>query len=128
MRVTQSGAGLRAVIITGYNGNTGEETARHWLSTDGLNWEPNESVFPPWSSEHETDFGLVVSAMPQSRHQFWVSTDGATWHEVEGPPGSHEPAGAGYASAGAAGSVLYTSVGEDSGHRVLWIGRFEPVS
>ena len=63
--------------------------------------------------------------MPQSTHMFWVSTDGSTWHEVLGPPGSHEPMGAGYSGAGAAGDILWVSTGENSGSRRLWIGEFE---
>ncbi len=116
---------LRATVITGYNNSTGEELAYTYVSTDGIGWTEVESVFPPWVTEEETDFGLVVTAMPQSTHLFWVSTDGSTWHEVAGPPGSHEPAGAGFAGSGAAGSILFTSVGEDAGQRSLWIGRFE---
>ena len=105
---------------------TGEETYDAWASTDGVTWTQTEGVFPPWSDRHEMDFGAVVTSMPQSTHMFWVTTDGETWHQVEGPPGSHEPAGAGYSGAGAAGSILYTVVGEDGGPRVLWIGRFVP--
>jgi hypothetical protein len=68
---------------------------------------------------------LVATAMPQSTRIFWVSTDVATWHEVVGPPGSHETMGAGYSGAGAAGEILWVSVGEESGSRRLWLGRFE---
>jgi hypothetical protein len=126
MWVDEVGQRVRATVITGYNDTTGMEEFDAWESTDGLRWEPVDSPFSSWSQEFETDFGLVTTAMPQSVHMFWVSTDGANWHEVLGPPGSHEPAGAGYAAAGAAGEILWTAVGEDSGSRSLWIGRFEP--
>jgi hypothetical protein len=117
---------ISATVITGQDNSTGEETFDAWASTDGVTWTQTESVFPPWSDRTETDFGAVVTSMPQGTHLFWVTNDGETWHQVEGPPGSHEPGGAGYSGAGAAGSILFVSVGEDSGPRALWIGRFEP--
>ena len=126
MWVAATGEGVRATVVTGYDQSTGMELADVWESTDGLVWEAVDSPFPSWSEEFETDFGHVVTAMPQSTHLFWVSTDGSNWHEVLGPPGSHEPAGAGFAAAGAAGDILWTAVGENTGSRSLWIGRFEP--
>ncbi len=124
--IRETGGQISATVITGQDNATGRETFDAWVSTDGVNWTQIESVFAPWSNRIETDFGAVVTDMPQNVHLFWVTTDGETWHEVEGPPGSHEPAGAGYSGAGAAGSILFASVGTDGGPRVLWIGRFEP--
>ncbi len=126
MMVRSRGNVLRASVITGFDSSTGMETAETWESTDGVSWSQVDDPFPAWVEEDETEFGLVATSMPQSTHMFWVSTDGTTWHEVVGPPGSHEPMGAGYSGAGAAGDILWVSVGEDSGSRRLWIGRFEP--
>jgi hypothetical protein len=123
--VTSDGGQISATVITGQDNSTGEETYDAWVSTDGVTWAQTASVFPPWSNKIEMDFGAVVTAMPESTQLFWVTTDGETWHQVEGPPGSHEPGGPGYSESGAAGSILYTVVGEDGGPRVLWIGRFE---
>lgn len=120
--VRSSDDGLLATVVTG------SDDTSTYVSTNALDWEPVDLPFPAWFQEFETDFGIVVNAMPQSRELFWVSTDGGSvWYEVEGPPGSHEPSGAGYAGGGAAGDLLYVSVGSESpGGRTLWIGRFEP--
>jgi hypothetical protein len=90
--------------------------------------EPGSHPFPLIDgAEFATDFGLVVTARPELRVQLWVSTDGSTWYEVDGPPGRQRPDGAGYTGSGAAGDVLYVSMGEwDTEARTLWIGRFEP--
>ncbi len=124
VRVESLGGTLQAMVITGYDESTSSEIASLWSSIDGVEWQPIASDFPAWSREFETDFGLVVNAMPQSTSLFWVSTDGSTWHEVLGPPGSHEPAGAGYAAVGALDDFIWMTVGEDGGARRLWIGRF----
>ena len=125
MMVQPRSGSLTATVITGYDDSTGMETGESWVSADGVTWAQVESVFPPWTSEHEVDFGMVAIAMSPSTHLFWVSTDGSTWIQLEGSPGSHEPSGAGYAGAGAAGDILFTAVGNVGGSRTLWIGRFE---
>jgi hypothetical protein len=123
---------LRASVVTGSTdaGTAGAEISDTWASTDGITWSRVATPFPLlYSTEFATDFGLVVTAMPQSRHLLWVSTDGSTWYEVDGPPGRQRSDGAGYMASGAAGDVLYVSMGELNQYaetRTLWIGRFEP--
>jgi len=113
-----------------------------WRSPDALHWardpepaessegaltgsEDGEGAFGTLSSgAFETNFGLVRTGMPQSRHLIEISADGTTWEEVLGPPGPHEPSGAGIAAAGAAGDVIWVLVAEATGSRTLWIGTF----
>lgn len=122
------GESIQATVIVGHNDATGMEEGRVYQSTDAINWNEVDSSFPTWIDRHEVDFGEVITSMPQSRHQFWVSTDGGSnWQEVEGPPGSHEPSGpgGGYGGAGAVGEIMFVAFGSDQGPRTLWIGRFE---
>lgn len=121
---------LLATVVTGYDDSTGLPQTVTYVSTNGIAWAVADVPFPSWFDENEASYGIVVSSMPQSRYEFWVSTDGGTvWHEVEGPPGSHEPtwAGGAYSAGGAVGDIMYVSFGVDpAGERTLWIGRFVP--
>jgi hypothetical protein len=119
-----------ATVVTGFEGTDnvgGREVTADWTSTDGVTWTQVATPIPLlYSREFETDFGFVVTAMPQSKHQIWVSTDRSTWYRVEGPPGSHEPDGAGYAASAAAANAIFVTIGDDeTGTRTLWIGRFD---
>ena len=112
--------GLRAEVLT----SDGFEA---WESADGLDWTP-QALFPPETRVFGTTFGYVAvssSHLDTETFEFWVSTDGEVWEPLEAPPGSHTPDGGGYGRAGAAGDVIYLSVGEDDGSRFIWIGRFE---
>lgn len=122
-----------------------------WRSSDGLTWardtepadpgggetdtessegaptdsEDGQEAFGTLSSgAFETNFGLVRTVMPQSRHLIEISADGTTWEEVLGPPGPHEPSGDGLSAAGAVGDVIWVLVAENAGPRTLWIGSF----
>ena len=134
---------------TGYLFNDQDGTV--WRSADGFTWERDltatapdpadrvvpgepvgtggrslpEALFPDGGRIFETDFGWVATAMPHTRHVIAVSTDGESWEEVAAPPGSHEPSGAGYSAAGAAGDLIWVLVVEESGPRTLWVGKFE---
>lgn len=104
----------------------GEEIFETFETTDGLEWVATEtSPFPLFTEFHDTSFGQVATAHPQSRYRFWLSADTESWEEVDGPPGPHEPDGAGMTAAGASGDILWLLVSNDSGSRTLWIGTFD---
>ncbi len=120
-----------------------------WSSPDGLHWTHDSAPAEPIRGDHddtqgvtedepatssgttessgvfETNFGLARTSMPQSIHVIAVSEDGEVWEEVLGPPGPHEPSGAGVSHAGAAGDLIWVLVVEESGARTLWVGTFE---
>lgn len=129
IQVTTFGDAIQAFAVTGYGDAPWlSETGVTYHSTNALDWVEVENPFPGWFDRTETSFGEVITSMPQSRNLFWISTDGGElWHEVEGPPGSHEPAGAGsgYGGAGAMGDIMYVAFGSEVGSRTLWIGRFD---
>ena len=115
-----------ANVILDSGSASGEETFETFETTDGLDWMAIEpSPFPLFTEFHDTSFGRVATALPQSRYRFWLSDDSENWEEVEGPPGPHEPDGAGMTAAGAAGDILWLLVSNDSGSRTLWIGSFD---
>ena len=115
-----------ANVILDSGSASGEETFETFETTDGLDWMAIEpSPFPLFTEFHDTSFGRVATAHPQSRYRFWLSADSESWEEVEGPPGPHEPNGAGMTSAGATGDILWLVVSDDSGSRTLWIGTFD---
>jgi len=101
-----------------------------WRSSDGLHWI-HDTTSESSAGENfrtgifETNFGLVEMSMPQSIHLISVSRDGENWETVQGPPGPHEPSGAGFSAAGAAGDLIWVVVHEDTGSRTLWIGKFQ---
>jgi len=101
-----------------------------WHSPDGLHWIHDTTTaesFPPENFRtgiFETNFGLVEMSMPQSIHLISVSRDGEYWERVKGPPGPHEPSGAGFSAAGATGDLIWVLVDEDTGPRTYWIGTF----
>jgi hypothetical protein len=109
---------------------TGLANSTTYASTNALDWYRFDLPFPPDFATYETTFGMVVTSMPLNRWMFWVSTDGGSeWHEVEGPPGSHElmEAESFYTAGGVAGDILYVALGSgQEGPRTLWVGTFVP--
>lgn len=128
MQIMRTGDDLVASVITGHDDRTGEPTGDTYLSSDGLIWVKSEVQIPFHLQEHEMNFGYARVSHDGDRAGFSVSTDGETWHDVDGPPGSLEPngPGGGFSSATAAGDLLFATFGSEVGPRTLWVGRFDP--
>lgn len=127
--VWRSSDGLRWTrdTVTGEAANddqsgTGSETSLPEVSEDGSTRSAEPTLVS--SGVFDTNFGVVRTSMPQSRRLISVSRDGETWEMVSGPPGPHEPSGAGISGGGAAGDLIWVLVGEATGSRTLWIGAF----
>lgn len=118
-----------ATVTTGLEGNSpadGEELTTAWTSIDGVTWTQVATPFPLlYSQEFETDFGFVVTAMPQLRYEFWVSTDRSTWHRVAGSPGMQRTFRGHLASSSAGKAIFVTLSDDETGIRTLWVGRFD---
>ncbi|MEN8114890.1 MAG: hypothetical protein ABFS21_10950 [Actinomycetota bacterium] len=126
IRVLPGDTELRAQVVLKYDHQRGRQTGDAWNSTNGVDWTRADTDTPFLFDLKKTDFGWVSTSLPQNRYEFWVSTDGEGWQQVEGPRGSHEPNDSGFSTAGGAGDVLYVIVGNDeTGERTLWIGSFE---
>lgn len=127
VQVQADGDLIRASVIANSGSVSGDEEFESWITEDGvLTWRQEDSMFPLITQFFDFDFGRVAMAMPQSQYMLWISADGESWEEVASPPGSHGPDGAGSASAGAAGDVIWLSIANVSGPRTLWIGSIEP--
>jgi hypothetical protein len=61
----------------------------------------------------ETDFGFAdfEGHTEEVDTRFWISTDGQSWEEIDGPPPFDEDLGWGGSSIGAVGSLIWESPG-----------------
>ena len=126
VHVQADGDLIRASVIANGGSVSGDEEFESWITEDRvLTWRQEDSMSPLNTQFFDFDFGRVAMAMSQSQSMLWISA-GESWEEVASPPGSHGPDGAGCASAGAAGDVIWLSVDNLLGPRTLWIGSIEP--
>ena len=102
-----------------------------FTSCDGLTWTRFDvsPVAEVAACRHTTDadFGTVATerSAGDPAWRFSISVDGNSWEEVEGPPGPHRTAGAGFSKAGAAQDLLWLVFGDYGDTRTVWIGRFD---